>query len=38
MAKLEEPLQSEDGIIDLLRPVRVRLVYSCTSKSCGKNE
>ena len=38
MAKLEELLQSKDGIIDLPRPVRVRLVYSCTPKSGGKNE
>ena len=38
MERLEELLQSKDGIIDLPRPVRVRLVYSCTSKRSGKNE
>ena len=38
MAKLEECLQREGGIIDLPRAVRVSLVYSCTSKSGGKNE
>ena len=31
-------MQSKDGIIDLPHPVRVRLVYSCTPKSGGKNE
>ena len=38
MAKLVERLHRGDGIIDLPRPVRVRLVHSCTSKSGGKNE
>ena len=38
MEKLGELLASKDGIIDLSRPVRMRLVYSCTSKSGGKNE
>ena len=38
MEKLEELLQTKDGIIDLPRPVRVLLVYSCTSKSGGENE
>ena len=38
MEKHEELLQSKDGIIDLPRPVRVRLVYGCTPKSGGKNQ
>ena len=37
IAKLEELLQREDRIIHVPRPMRVRLVYSCTSKSGGKN-